>query len=97
MLVSGKDSKIGSPFVKGASVNGLILKNSKDGKVIVLVSTSSAMSTKELAEMMRSDPLSCTDAINLDGGSSSQVFAHIDSFLLNVHGFSNVSDAIIVK
>jgi large subunit ribosomal protein L21 len=35
MLVSGQDSKIGSPFVKGATVNGLILKNSKDGKVIV--------------------------------------------------------------
>ncbi len=35
MLVSGKDSKIGSPYVKGAAVKGTILKNSKDGKVIV--------------------------------------------------------------
>jgi exopolysaccharide biosynthesis protein len=55
------------------------------------------MTTKTLAKMMRSPPLSCTDAINLDGGSSSQLFAHINSFHLNVHGFSNVSDAIIVK
>ena len=35
MLVSGKDSKIGNPFVKGASVNGLILDQAKADKVIV--------------------------------------------------------------
>lgn len=35
MLVSGKDSKIGNPFVKGASVNGLILEQAKADKVIV--------------------------------------------------------------
>lgn len=35
MLVSGKESKIGTPFVKGASVNGLILNQAKADKVIV--------------------------------------------------------------
>lgn len=35
MLVSGKDSKIGSPYVKGASVNGVILDQAKADKVIV--------------------------------------------------------------
>ena len=35
MLVSGKDSKIGTPFVKGASVNGLVLEQGKADKVIV--------------------------------------------------------------
>ena len=69
----------------------------RQGKVIILVSTNSAMSTHRLAQILKSPPLSCFDAINLDGGSSSQLFAHIDSFHLNVHGFSNVSDAIIVK
>jgi len=55
------------------------------------------MTTEELARLLKASPLNCTDAINLDGGSSSQLYAHINSFHLNVHGFSNVSDAIVVK
>ena len=35
MLVSGKDSKIGNPYIKGASVTGQILEQDKDDKVIV--------------------------------------------------------------
>jgi uncharacterized protein YigE (DUF2233 family) len=92
LLVKGKIPSL-KPGVADRSALGI----TKDGKVIILVSTSSAMTTKALARMLKSPPLSCTDAINLDGGSSSQLFAHIDSFRLNVHGFSNVSDAIIVK
>lgn len=35
MLVSGKDSKIGSPFIKGAVVNGQVIDQAKDDKTIV--------------------------------------------------------------
>ena len=35
MLISGKESKIGTPYVKGAKVNGHILKQGKEEKVIV--------------------------------------------------------------
>ena len=35
MLVSGKDSKIGNPYIKGATVNGHIINVAKDDKVIV--------------------------------------------------------------
>ncbi len=35
MLVSGKESKIGNPYIKGATVNGHILETAKDDKVIV--------------------------------------------------------------
>ena len=35
MLVSGKDSKIGNPYIKGATVNGHIMDLAKDDKVIV--------------------------------------------------------------
>ncbi len=85
------------PSLKIGSADRTALGITSDGKVIMLVSTNSAMSTNELAQFMKAPPLSCTDAINLDGGSSSQLYAHIGSFKLNVHGFSNVSDAIIVK
>ena len=35
MIVQGKDSKIGNPYIKGASVNGHITETSKNDKVIV--------------------------------------------------------------
>jgi len=35
MLVNGKDSKVGNPYVKGAVVNGEILEQGKTDKVIV--------------------------------------------------------------
>ncbi|HDV5708679.1 TPA: phosphodiester glycosidase family protein [Legionella pneumophila] len=85
------------PSLKAGVADRTALGITDDGKVIILVTTNSAMSTRQLARIMRSPPLSCSDAINLDGGSSSQLYAKIDSFQLNVHGFSNVSDAIIVK
>ncbi len=35
MLVNGKDSKVGNPYVKGAVINGEILEQGKTDKVIV--------------------------------------------------------------
>lgn len=85
------------PSLKPGVADRSALGITKDGKIIILVTTNAAMTTFELAQLLKSPPLSCTDALNLDGGSSSQLYAHIGSFQLNVHGFSNVSDAIIVK
>jgi uncharacterized protein YigE (DUF2233 family) len=85
------------PSLKPGIADRTALGITADGKVIILVSTNAAMTTDELAHLLKAAPLSCTDAINLDGGSSSQLYAHINSFQLNVHGFSNVSDAIVVK
>ena len=70
---------------------------SPDGRVIILVTENAPMTTTALAELFRSPPLNCKEALNLDGGSSSQLYADIGSLQLNVHGFSNVSDAIVVK
>ncbi|TAL61409.1 MAG: phosphodiester glycosidase family protein [Legionella sp.] len=92
LLIKGK-----IPSLKVGTADRSALGITADGKVIIIVTNNSAMSTKELAHLMKAPPLSCVDAINLDGGSSSQLFAHVNSFQLNVHGFSNVSDAIIVK
>lgn len=68
-----------------------------DGRVIILVTDNMPLSTTELAQLMKAQPLSCENALNLDGGSSSQLHARLNSFQLDVHGFSNVSDAVIVK
>lgn len=92
LLIKGKIPSL-KPGIADRSALGI----TPDGKIIILVSTNMAMTTHQLAELLKSPPLSCKDALNLDGGSSSQLYAHIDSFKLNVHGFSNVSDAIVVK
>lgn len=92
LLIKGKKPTL-RPGIADRSALGI----TAEGKVIILVSTNAAMTTDELASLLKSPPLNCTDAINLDGGSSSQIYAHINSFQLNVHGFSNVSDAIVVK
>ncbi|MBA2651365.1 MAG: phosphodiester glycosidase family protein [Tatlockia sp.] len=68
-----------------------------DGRVIILVTDNMPLSTTELAQLMKAQPLNCENALNLDGGSSSQLRAHLNSFQLDVHGFSNVSDAVIVR
>lgn len=85
------------PSLKAGEADRSALGITAKGKVIILVSTNATMSTNKLAHLLKAPPLSCVDAINLDGGSSSQLYAHIGSFQLNVHSFSNVSDAIIVK
>lgn len=68
-----------------------------DGRIIMIVTDNVPLSTTELAQLMKAPPLNCENALNLDGGSSSQLRAKTGSFQLDVHGFSNVSDAIIVK
>lgn len=85
------------PSLKVGSADRTALGITPDGKLIILVSTNTPMSTNELAQILKAPPLYCSDAINLDGGSSSQLYAHINKFQLNVHGFSNVSDGVIVK
>ncbi len=67
------------------------------GQVIIVVTENTPITTTELAHLMQSSPLHCKSALNLDGGSSSQLHAHMNAFQVNAHGFSSVSDAIIVK
>jgi uncharacterized protein YigE (DUF2233 family) len=85
------------PTLKPGRAERSALGISPDGRVIILVTENAPMTTTALAELFRSPPLNCKEALNLDGGSSSQLYADIGSLKLNVHGYSNVSDAIVVK
>ena len=85
------------PTLKPGRAERSALGISSDGRIIILVTDNTPITTTALAELMQFPPLNCKNALNLDGGSSSQLHADIDSFQLNVHGFSNVSDAIVVK
>jgi uncharacterized protein YigE (DUF2233 family) len=85
------------PPLKPGRAERSALGITKDGQIIILVTDNSPLSTTELAQLMKAPPLNCLNALNLDGGSSTQLHAQINAFSLNVHGFSNVSDAVIVK
>lgn len=84
------------PALKPGRAERSALGITKDGKVIMLITDNAPVSTQELAAIMKAPPLNCVDALNLDGGSSSQLHARVGSFGFDVHGFSNVSDAVIV-
>lgn len=62
----------------------------------IVVTENQALSTSSLAARMKAPPLNCYNALNLDGGSSTQLRVNAPDFHLNVHGFSNVSDAVLV-
>ena len=85
------------PALKPGLAERSALGITANNEVIIIVTENSPMTTTALAEMMQSSPLDCKEALNLDGGSSSQLKAEIGSFQINVHSFANVSDAIVVK
>lgn len=92
LLINGR-----IPPLKPGRAQRSALGITKEGQVIILITENAPLSTTELAQVMKAPPLNCTDALNLDGGSSTQLHADVDAFKLTVHGFSNVSDAVIVK
>ncbi len=92
LLVKGKIPALRPGFAERSA-----LGITPDNHVIILVTNNSPLTTTSLAELMNASPLNCVDAINLDGGSSSQLSANMGLFQINVHGFSNVSDAVVVK
>lgn len=65
------------------------------GRILLVATERLALTTTELAEIMR-DQLDCTYALNLDGGSSTQLFAQFNRFKKNIRSFAQISDAIAV-
>ena len=72
----------------------------KTGKVILVATDNAPITTEQLAELMLASPaqggLGCTDALNLDGGSSTQMYAQLNNFRLDDPSYKPVADAIIV-
>lgn len=92
LLIDGQSPKL-KPGVAERTALGI----TEDDDVILLVTERSAMTTNALAALMKSAPLLCRQALNLDGGSSSQIYAELGLFNINTHGLSHVSDAVVVN
>jgi len=85
------------PKLKPGRAERSALGINPQGQIIIVVTENTPMTTSELALLMQAAPLYCQQALNLDGGSSTQLFAEINEFKINTHRFNPVSDAILIK
>lgn len=92
IIIDGQISKLKFSGYAERSAIGI----TEYGKIIILVTEHNPISIQKLAHLMYKDPINCIQALNLDGGSSSQLYANLNKFYLNVHNFASVSDAIII-
>ena len=67
------------------------------GEVIILITEHSPLSLTTLAKLMQGPSLNCIQALNLDGGHSTQLYLHTQLLSLKVPGFALISDAVIVQ
>src|SRR5262249_13033419 len=90
LIINGKIPSL-KPGFDARSALGI----TRDGKLIILA-TQVALSTLQVANIMQMPEnqggLNCSDALNLDGGSSTQLFAKINDFVLDVPGLTSVTD-----
>lgn len=97
LLVNGKPNPLLRPGVAERSALGI----TRSGKVIIAVTENLPLTTLELAEILAgteaSGGLDCWQALNLDGGSSSQLYAKIGNFTLDVQSLRPVADLVILS
>jgi len=88
------------PSLKAGRDQRTALGITRNGDIIVLVTDNLAMTTIELAHLMRRsyrrDGLNCLHALNLDGGSSTQMYARMHKLTVNVVGLTGVTDVVQV-
>lgn len=96
LIVNSKIPRSLKPGVDSRTAIGI----SGDNKVILVVTENLSLTTTQLAKIMNAKEmeggLECRDALNLDGGNSTQLYAKADGLSLGVSGFSAVTDAILV-
>ena len=95
LIVNGQITNL-----KPGMANRTALGITRDNKIVLLVSNGFPLSTQELAKIMQAPEnqggLNCFNALNLDGGSSTQLYARINKFSLSVPSFAMVTDAVLV-
>lgn len=88
------------PSLKEGDARRTALGITRRGEVIIAVTEQTTISTRTLAEIFRRKPtaggLDCPNALNLDGGSSTQLYANIKGFTLDLPALAPVTDAVAV-
>lgn len=74
-----------------------VLGVTQTGEALIIVTENAPMTTTELAELISNPPVMAWNALNLDGGSSTQLYADFPELKLDLHGFALVADAVVVE
>ncbi len=73
----------------------------KNGNIIIAITENANITTIQFATLLHTAEnqggLACHNALNLDGGNSSQLYADFPDFSLKINSFNDVTDAITVK
>lgn len=88
------NSKI--PRLKSGNAQRTALGITKDKELIIVTTQNAAISTFTLASLMK-DKFNCVDALNLDGGSSTQMYAKVGNFEYQSIGYSSISDVLYLS
>jgi uncharacterized protein YigE (DUF2233 family) len=95
LIVNGRIPKL-KPGFDDRSAIGI----TRNGKIIIATSYNLPLTTQQLAEILlqpeQEGGLNCIDALNLDGGTSTQLYAKIGMFELNLSGYAPVADAVLL-
>jgi uncharacterized protein YigE (DUF2233 family) len=93
LVINGK-----IPRLKDGVATRSALGITKTGRVVIAITSGYGLSLMELARRMRASRweggLECTNAMALDGGGSSQLYAHIGDFELDLQGLAKVTNSI---
>jgi exopolysaccharide biosynthesis protein len=96
LVVNGKIPLSLKPGMDSRTALGI----TKNNDIILVATENLRLTTTQLASVMLAfqidGGLGCVDALNLDGGSSTQLYASFKNFYLDIAGYSAVTDAIIV-
>lgn len=84
---------------RGASTRSAI-GITKDGNVVIAITSGKGITLDELAHRMSKSRweggLECPDAMALDGGASSQLYARVGNFELELKGLAKITNALVV-
>lgn len=92
------DGKI--PKLKSGISTRSVIGITKDGRVVIAITQGYGISMQELAKRMTNSRweggLECPNAMALDGGSSSQLYAKVGKFELSVDGLARITNGVAV-
>jgi exopolysaccharide biosynthesis protein len=94
LVVNGSIPKLKTDHNNARTAIGI----TKKGRVIIVATEGSGLTMRELAEKMRAPSskggLACVNAMALDGGSSTQLYADADPVKLTISGLSRIPNGV---
>ena len=89
------------PSLKGGYAERSALCIVPTGEVAVIITERAPLTATQFAQILQrplaQGGIGCQDALNLDGGSSSQLYVKLPNFSLSVISFHDITDAITIK